>query len=142
MDNKYDLTRFKKAHRDSYQSALNEIKRGRKESHWMWYIFPQIHGLGMSEISQYYAIKSVDEARAFLEDPYLSANLNEICLALLELEINDALAVLGYPDNMKLKSSMTLFAAISEDNSVFHRVIDKFFGGNQDERTLEILKHK
>ena len=134
-----DLSRFISAHKLSFDSALREIKNGRKETHWMWYIFPQIHGLGMSEISVYYAIKNTDEARAFLDDPYLGGNLKEICMALLSLNESNASVIFGYPDDMKLKSSMTLFAAVSDENSVFHQVLDKFFGGCPDERTLAII---
>ena len=134
-----DLTRFTDAHKRCFESALREIKNGRKETHWMWFIFPQIHGLGMSETSMYYAIKSAEEAKAFLDDSYLGNNLKEICTALLELEECNATAVFGYPDDIKLKSSMTLFAFVSEENSVFHRVLDKFFQGLRDERTIAIL---
>lgn len=140
MENKIDLSRFIQAHKTSFQSALNEIKNARKETHWMWYIFPQIHGLGMSETSQYYAITGIEEAKAFLNDSYLGGNLQEICLALLSLESSNAAVIFGYPDDIKLKSSMTLFAAVSGEGSVFHQVLDKFFGGNQDQRTLAIIK--
>ena len=137
---KFDLSRFTNAHKLSFGSALREIKNGRKETHWMWYIFPQILGLGMSETSIYYAIRNTEEARAFLDDPYLGGNLKEICLALLSLNESNASVIFGYPDDMKLKSSMTLFAAVSDENSVFHQVLDKFFGGEQDERTLTLIR--
>ena len=129
MENSFDLSRFTKAHRYSYQTALSEIKNGRKTSHWMWYIFPQMRGLGRSDTSKYYAIQSLDEAKAFLKDPYLGKNL---------LEIN-ATEVFGKPDDWKLKSCMTLFSIISEDGSVFHKVLDKFFYGKPDKRTLKML---
>ena len=135
----YDLSRFTQAHKESYGTALREIRNGRKSTHWMWYIFPQILGLGWSETSQYYAIQSPDEARAFLEDPYLGGNLLEISRALLELKGNDPTEVFGTPDDMKLKSSMTLFAYVSEDGSVFHQVLEKYFNGNTDDRTLAII---
>ena len=107
----------------------------------MWYIFPQIRGLGKSSISQFYAIQSLDEARAFLEHPYLGHNIIEISEALLSLDTSDAYEVFGRPDNMKLKSSMTLFARASEDNQVFLNVLDKYFKGKRDFRTLKILEN-
>ena len=139
---KIGLSRFVEAHKMSYETALAEIRRGRKESHWMWYIFPQIHGLGFSSMSEYYAIQSTDEARAFLADPYLGGNLREISSALLELQESNPAVIFGSPDNMKLKSSMTLFAAVSEDGSVFHLVLDKFFHGEMDHRTLEKIQNE
>ena len=139
MEERIDLSRFTKAHSHSFQDALEEISNGRKESHWMWYIFPQIHGLGRSSTSQYYAIKSLDEAKAFLNDSYLGGNLRTISQALLDLEENDPAVIFGKPDDRKLKSCMTLFALISEDGSVFHQVLDKYFDGRTDRRTLSIL---
>lgn len=105
----------------------------------MWYIFPQISGLGDSYMSRFFAIKSLDEARAFIEDEYLGGNLREISNALLTLENNDARYVMGLPDNRKLRSCMTLFLHATDDNEVFRTVLDKFFGGEEDEATLEIL---
>ena len=136
----YDLSRFIKAQKEDYQLALSEIKNGKKESHWMWYIFPQIIGLGMSETSVYYSIQNIEEAKAFLEDEYLGWNLIEICKALLSLPVNNAMAIFGSPDDMKLKSSMTLFnCASDEEQNIFAEVLNKFFDGNQDVLTLEIL---
>ena len=105
MGNGPDLSRFIQAQKQDYDTALREIRNGRKESHWMWYIFPQIRGLGTSRMSEYYAVQSRGEAAAFLEDPYLGRNLEEITRALLELDGNDAYAVFGYPDHMKLEES-------------------------------------
>lgn len=122
-----------------YQTALKEIQSGHKYSHWMWYIFPQIHGLGRSSTSQYYAIQSLDEARAFLEDPYLGKNLLEISQALLNLDTNNATEVFGRPDDMKIRSSMTLFSLVADADPVFQKVLDKYFGGRKDGRTLRIL---
>lgn len=136
----YDLSRFIKAQKEDYQLALSEIKNGKKESHWMWYIFPQIIGLGMSETSVYYSIQNIEEAKAFLEDEYLGWNLIEICKALLSLSVNNAMAIFGSPDDMKLKSSMTLFnCASDEEQNIFAEVLNKFFDGNQDVLTLGIL---
>lgn len=137
---KADLERFVPAHERDFERALSEIKNGKKVSHWMWYIFPQIKGLGRSATSQYYAIQSLDEATAFLNDAYLGGNLLEICNALLALETNRPSEVFGNPDDLKLRSCMTLFAFVSEDNSVFHKVLEKYYDGKPDYRTLSILK--
>ena len=136
----YDLERFVKAQEHDYSVALEEIRAGRKRSHWIWYIFPQLEGLGRSHMAEFYGIKDIDEARAYLAHPVLGARLQEISEALMQLESSDPSEVMGgYPDDMKLQSCMTLFAAISEDGSVFHRVLDKFFGGQTDAKTLSLL---
>ena len=132
------LERFLVAQEYSYDTALREIRAGRKRSHWMWYIFPQIAGLGMSYTAQLYAIADINEARQYIEHPVLGARLIEISRALLTLESSDATAVMGYPDDLKLCSCMTLFAQVSDD-PVFPAVLDKFYGGRADTRTLSIL---
>jgi hypothetical protein len=134
-----DLSRFTKAQEQDFKTAFKEIKNGRKMSHWMWYIFPQIQGLGKSSTSQYYGIKDLNEARAFINDPYLGGNLKKISMALLELEENNAVAIFGKPDDIKLKSCMTLFSCISEDGSIFHKVLEKYFDGRQCKRTVSII---
>lgn len=134
------LQRFEDAHRQDYETALAEIRRGRKTSHWMWYIFPQLKGLGYSPTAQYYGIENLAEAEAFLSHPVLGVHLVEISRALLALETDNADLVFGYPDNLKLRSSMTLFAQIREADPVFGQVLDKFFEGKPDQRTLELLK--
>jgi uncharacterized protein (DUF1810 family) len=134
-----NLERFIEAHEHSYEVALAEIKSGKKRSHWMWYIFPQIKGLGHSSTAQYYAIQSRAEAEAYMNHPVLYKRLLEISEELLKLDSNDAGEIFGYPDNLKLKSSMTLFYLIS-NNDVFKRVLDKFFDGELDKRTVELLK--
>ena len=136
MENRLD--RFLTAQERSYDTALSEIKNGRKRSHWMWYTFPQIAGLGMSSTAQCYSIADIEEAREYITHPVLGARLLEISRALLTLDSSDATAVMGYPDDLKLRSSMTLFAQVSED-PVFNAVIDKFYGGRPDTRTLHIL---
>lgn len=136
------LERFKKAQKGDYEMALNEIKNGRKRSHWMWYIFPQIAGLGMTETSRFYAIKDIGEATEYLMDDELGTRLINICKALLELETNDPYEVFGSPDDMKLRSSMTLFDAVPATFPVFGQVLDKFYSGERDERTLQILGTK
>lgn len=132
------LKRFHEAQKYSYDTALNEIKCGRKDSCWMWYIFPQIKGLGNSSYSAYYAISDIDEARAYIEDEVLGGRLIEICEELLKLKSNNASEIFGFPDDMKLKSSMTLFWKVS-GNEIFKNVIDKFFNGEEDKFTLKIL---
>ena len=133
------LERFIKAQESSYETALKEIRCGRKRSHWMWYIFPQIKGLGYSSTAQYYAIQSREEAEQYMKHPILAKRLIEISEALLKCESNDASEIFGYPDDMKLKSSMTLFALVS-DNTVFKEVLNKFFGGEMDGKTIQLLK--
>lgn len=136
----YDLSRFLNAQRDDYAVALQEIRKGHKVNHWIWYIFPQIAGLGSSYYSTFYAISELDEAKAYLSEPTLRAHLLEISEALLTLQTCDPVAVMaGYTDAMKLRSSMTLFAAAEPSCAVFRQVLDKFFSGKPDDRTLSIL---
>lgn len=132
------LDRFLVAQEHSYDTALREIRAGRKRSHWMWYIFPQIAGLGMSYTAQLYSIQDIAEARDYIAHPVLGARLIEISRALLTLDSSDATAVMGYPDDLKLCSCMTLFKQVSDD-PVFGAVLDKFYGGRADTRTLAIL---
>lgn len=140
MDKVYDLTRFIIAHRHDYQKALGEIKNGRKTSHWMWYIFPQLKGLGRSATSEYYGLVDSEEAKAFLFDPYLGANLKEITYALLQLEGNNPTKIMGHPDDLKLKSSMTLFACVAPEEALFRQVLEKYYSGQQDRQTLRLLQ--
>lgn len=135
----YELDRFIKMQELNYNIALKEIKNGYKMSHWMWYIFPQIRGLGMSEDAFYYGIEGKAEAKKYLENDYLRSHLIEINEALLALKNNDASEILAYPDDLKLKSSMTLFYMTDPSIEVFKKVLDKFYNGALDERTLEIL---
>lgn len=134
------LQRFLDAQQRDYTTALTEIRGGRKRSHWMWYIFPQIQGLGYSETARFYAIQGQQEAEAYLQHPVLGPRLAEISEALLALDSSDATRIMGSPDDVKLRSSMTLFAALEGTNPVFQRVLAKFFGGNQDEKTLQLLR--
>ena len=133
------LDRFIKAQKAFYKEALEEIRQGQKQSHWMWFIFPQIIGLGQSETAQYYSIKNLQEAKDFLNDEVLGANLREISEALLKVDSNDAEEVMGWPDDMKLRSSMTLFSLATKENGIFRKVMDKFFGGRPDAQTVDIL---
>ena len=137
---KYNLERFVEAQEHNYDVALQEMRAGCKRSHWIWYIFPQLAGLGRSYRAKFYGLSGIDEAREYLKHPVLGARLKEVSEALLGLESNDPEHVMGgHPDDWKLCSCMTLFAEISEDGSVFHKVLDKFFGGQKDKRTLELL---
>ncbi|MFN2601472.1 MAG: DUF1810 domain-containing protein [Gemmatimonadaceae bacterium] len=133
------LDRFVEAQEDVYDGALSEIRSGRKTSHWMWFIFPQFAGLGASETSRFYAIKSIDEAREYLRHPLLGPRLIECAEAVLSNPGVSARDIFGSPDDMKLKSCMTLFAYISSGNSVFDQVLDKFYGGERDPRTIAAL---
>ena len=134
-----DLERFKQAQRGVYDEALREIKNGRKNGHWMWYIFPQLSGLGMSATSLYYGIRDMAEAKAYMADSVLGARLIEISSALLELDTNDVSSVFWYPDDLKLRSCMTLFAAAAPECGVFNAVLEKYFAGEPDGLTLNLL---
>ena len=134
------LDRFLEAQERMYEIALKEIKNGEKESHWMWYIFPQLRGLGKSQMAYAYGINGIEEAKAYIEHPVLSARLIEICEALLEHKNGDIEDILGDIDAMKLRSSMTLFAFISEKNSVFFQVLECFYDGKMDEYTLKLIE--
>jgi len=135
----FDLNRFLEAQERDFEVALLEIKGGHKRSHWMWYVFPQIDGLGFSSTSRYYAIKSLAEAEAYLAHPILGPRLKEIVEATLQIEGRTANQIFGSPDDMKLLSSATLFAAASPPGSVFERLIAKYFDGKRDEKTLRLL---
>ena len=135
-----NLERFISAQKNNYEIALKEIKNGHKETHWMWYIFPQIKGLGSSPTAIYYEIKNENEAKAYLKNEILRLHLFEISNTLLNLKSNNAYEIFGYPDNLKLKSSMTLFDYI-EPNSIFKKVLNKFYDGQLDEMTLTLLKY-
>ncbi len=134
-----DLKRFLNAQERDYAIALSEIRGGRKRSHWMWYIFPQIAGLGFSSTSKFYAIKDRGEAENYLAHPTLGIRLVEISNALLSVEGKPANQIFGSPDDVKLRSSMTLFGALENTNPVFRKVLDKYFNGAKDRRTLELI---
>ncbi len=138
-DDPHDLKRFVDAQAGDYDRALAEIKAGRKRSHWIWYVFPQIDGLGFSSMSKRYAIKSVDEAKAYLAHPVLGPRLVEVCEAALTVEGKSAHEIFGSPDDLKLKSCATLFATVSTPDSVFARLLDKYFRGERDGKTLQLI---
>lgn len=134
------LNKFLEAQKDTFELALSEIKNGKKESHWMWYVFPQIQGLGQSEISIYYSLSTIDEAKRYLAHPILGARLVEISTVLLQLNENDSYKIFGYPDYLKLKSCMTLFSVVANDKIlIFNEILIKFFGNDKCEETLLII---
>ena len=133
---------FHQAQSGTYSIAYNEIEHGKKETHWMWYIFPQLRGLGKSEMAYMYGLKDLQEAKYYLEDIILKNRLVNMCNSLLHLQTNDPQEVFGALDAMKLRSSMTLFALVSTPDSVFHKVLDKYFNGQLDETTLKLLGMK
>lgn len=134
-----DLQRFYRAQANTFETAFHELQQGRKKSHWMWFIFPQLRGLGFSETSRRYAIHNLQEAEEYLQDSLLADRLIRLCFLLLNLEGKTAHDIFGSPDDLKLRSSMTLFSAVSPSNPVFQQVLDKYFGGKKDPKTLELL---
>ena len=137
--NSFDLSRFHKAQDYFYGAALREIRRGHKQTHWMWFVFPQLRGLGHSYNATYYGIENLNEAKAYLADPILGARLREISAALTALEGDNPVRVMGPIDAVKLRSSMTLFLAASDGEAIFQKVLDKYFAGERDPATLELL---
>ena len=135
----YNLNRFIEAQMAIYEGAMLELARGRKDSHWVWYIFPQIEGLGNSETIKLYAIKSLEEGRAYLKHPVLGPRLIKACEILLSLKDASMNDVMGFPDDLKLLSSMTLFEALSDSNSIFTKIIELYFDDERDETSLEII---
>ena len=133
------LDRFLEAQESMYETALKEIKNGKKKTHWMWYIFPQLRGLGKSRMSYVYEINGIEEARVYLKHPVLSARLIEITEALLTHKGKDIYDIMGDIDDMKLQSSMTLFALASEEHSLFHQVLDCFYNGEFDLQTIKLI---
>lgn len=138
MIDEYDLERFIKAHQNAYLIALKEIKNGKKQSHWMWYIFPQLADLGHSPVAKYYGIRNKEEAIDYLNNDLLKNHLIEISEALLKID-DDINNILGYPDNLKLRSCMTLFHEIDPSIDIFMKVIKKFYNGELDRNTINLL---
>jgi uncharacterized protein (DUF1810 family) len=134
-----DLQKFLDAQQSAYDAALTEIKNGRKRGHWMWYIFPQIKGLGLSNTANYFAIENLDQAKRYLEHPVLGKRLVEISGAMLAVERKSAYQILGSPDDLKLRSSMTLFSLLPKTDPVFRAVLDKYYEGKADWRTLALV---
>ncbi len=138
-DDPYHLSRFARAQEDDYEQALAQIASGRKRTHWMWYIFPQIDGLAHSSTSKFYSIKSVEEAKAYLDHPILGPRLLECAEAVVRIEGRSATEIFGSPDDLKLWSCATLFAFVLPPSSVFDRLLWKYFGGGRDGKTLQLL---
>ena len=134
------LNRFIKAQERAYTTALKEIRNGEKESHWIWFIFPQLRGLGRSDMAYKYGINGIEEAKEYLSHPILSERLIEVTETLLTHKDKDIYDIMGDIDDMKLHSSMTLFALVSEENSMFHQVLDCFYNGEMDEYTIKLIK--
>jgi uncharacterized protein (DUF1810 family) len=139
-DASYDLERFVRAQAGTHEQALAELTRGRKQSHWMWFVFPQIAGLGMSDMSRRYAIADLGEARAYLAHSVLGPRLRACFEATLGVDGRTAHEIFGSPDDMKLRSSATLFAAVSEAGSIFQQVLDKYFDGRPDAATQRLTR--
>ncbi len=139
-DDPFNLMRFVLAQKESYETALAEIKSGRKVSHWMWYIFPQLRGLGHSAMSQEYGISGLEEAKAYLDHPILGFRLITISEAVLQVKGKSALDIFGSIDEKKLKSCATLFAHVPNSNPVFNQIISKYFAGIYDQATLKLLR--
>ncbi|MBQ8522032.1 MAG: DUF1810 domain-containing protein [Clostridia bacterium] len=137
---KYNLQRFIDAQREYYEIAKSELTAGEKQSHYMWFVFPQIKGLGHSTMAKYYAIADIDEARLYMQNSILREHMNELLDILLNLPCDNAHQIFGTPDDIKLKSSMTLFKAANLGNERFDKILQKFFKGEQDEYTIQILK--
>lgn len=138
-DDPFNLDRFVQAQRDSYRQALAELESGQKRSHWIWFVFPQLAGLGRSSTAVWYSINSIEEARAYLAHPILGSRLRECTETVLGLTTTDAERVFGYIDAVKFRSSMTLFARLTPPDSPFERALVKFFAGIPDEGSLRIL---
>ena len=138
----YDLARFVTAQDPVLERVRAELRRGRKASHWMWFVFPQVAGLGSSPTAQRYALSGLDEARAYLAHPVLGPRLVECAALAAAVEEGDASEVFGYPDDLKLRSSMTLFARAAPSTPAFAAVLERYFGGEPDPRTVEQLQNE
>ena len=135
-----NLVRFVVAQEHTFDTALEEVRNGKKESHWMWFIFPQIIGLGESDTALYYSLTDIGEAKLYLEHQVLGPRLVKITNELLALDTDDPVSVFGELDSLKLNSCMTLFDVVSDDNDVFNQVIEKFYDGEKDQKTLQLIK--
>ena len=136
----FNLNRFIEAQSSSYEAAMFELSLGKKTGHWMWYTFPQIDGLGSTDMAKLYSIKSLKEASAYLEHPILGERLIDSCEILLNLDAQSISDVMGFPDDLKLKSSMTLFTYASEPNSTFSKVLIKYFDNKLDKISISLIK--
>jgi len=139
MDDPYDLQRFVDAQAPVYEQALDELRAGRKTSHWMWFVFPQLRGLGHSATAQHFGIASLDEARAYLRHPLLASRLEECTRAVIGIDGRSATEILGSPDGLKFRSCMTLFHCAAPENPIFDAALRKYFDGEPDRQTLKLL---
>ena len=139
MADPFDLVRFVRAQESMYPQVIAELRDGRKQSHWIWFIFPQMKGLGRSSYSEFYGIRSIEEARAYLQHPLLGPRLEECTVLVLAVRGTPIDLILGPPDDLKFRSSMTLFAQATPENSLFQQALDKYFSGRPDQLTLELL---
>lgn len=139
QEDPYDLNRFIEAQDTNYDDAIAEIRAGRKRSHWMWYVFPQLTGLGQSAMSYRYGIRGEEEARAYLSHPVLGRRLHDCAEAILAVQARSAREILGTPDDLKLKSSATLFARVSSPGSIFEQILDRYYSSERDAKTIELL---
>ncbi len=139
MNDLFNLERFVVAQKNVYPTVIEELKSGVKISHWMWFIFPQVEGLGRTEIAKKYAIKSLDEAKAYVAHPLLGKRLQECIELVLDIDGKSANAIFGYPDDLKFKSSMTLFLVAAPHIDLFQRAINKYYDGHQDRLTIKLL---
>jgi len=139
LDDAYDLARFVEAQERVYPNVLAELKNGRKRSHWMWFVFPQVDGLGFSPTTKFYAIRDIDEARRYLHHPLLGERLQECANLVLNVRNRTVSEIFGYPDDLKFRSCMTLFSCVAGPGSVFEKVLDYCFDGKRDAKTLELL---
>lgn len=140
MEKEFDLDRFLEAQQETYDTALREIREGKKQTHWMWFIFPQLKGLGFTDYNIFYGIENIQEAAQYFNHPVLGKRLTTITKAILKVENKTALEILGRPDERKLKSCMTLFGLLDETDEGFRQVLEKYYNGEQDERTLQLIK--
>ena len=139
MRDRFQLQRFVDAQQPVYETVLGELRAGRKRTHWMWFIFPQIAGLGRSDMAQRFALASVEEAAAYLAHPVLGMRLRECCVLVMGIEGRSISEIFGHPDDLKFRSSMTLFARAAPDDPIFAACLKRFFGGEADARTLALL---
>ena len=140
MEKGFDLDRFLEAQQETYDTALHEIREGKKQTHWMWFIFPQLKGLGFTDYNIFYGIENIKEAAQYFNHPVLGKRLTTITKAILKVENKTALEILGRPDERKLKSCMTLFGLLPETPECFRQLLEKYYNGEQDERTLQLIK--
>ncbi|MGN6512644.1 MAG: DUF1810 domain-containing protein [Lysobacteraceae bacterium] len=139
MDDPHDLQRFVDAQAPIHATVIDELRAGRKASHWMWFVFPQLRGLGHSATAQHYGLASLDEARAYLAHPLLGPRLRECTGLVLRIEGRSAHAIFGSPDDLKFRSCMTLFGMVAPAENVFTQALDRYFGGEPDPRTIALL---